>query len=75
LNSYRITEGKDGSFKGWSRSSLLAKNIPLYFMKALPIDERFILLIGGSKKPGLFDVVDKIPEFSLYLLAIDKDDR
>ena len=44
-------------------------------MKALPIDERFILLIGGSKKPGLFDVVDKIPEFSLYLLAIDKDDR
>ncbi len=31
-----------------------------------------MLLIGGSKKPGLFDVVDKSPEISPYLLAIEK---
>ena len=64
--------GYDGSFQGWSGPASLSKNIPLYFQKVLPIDERFMLLIGGSKKPGLFDVVDKSPEFSLYLLAIEK---
>ena len=72
MHSYRVSIADDGAGKGWNLSKL-DKNIPLYFQKVLPIDDRFILLIGGSKKANLFDNVDKSPEYTLYLLSIGNE--
>jgi hypothetical protein len=49
----------------------------IYFQKIVPIDERFLLLVGGTmptsqKKPSLLDLADNEPESSLYLLGIER---
>jgi hypothetical protein len=49
----------------------------IYFQKIVPIDERFLLLVGGTmptsqKKPSILDLADNEPESSLYLLGIER---
>lgn len=76
MHRYRTAEGFGGDFKGWSfpaggRAIKLDTTIPPFFQKILPLDERYLLLIGGNYSPNFFDPVADVPESSLYLIALD----
>jgi hypothetical protein len=52
----------------------------IFFQKIVPVDEKFLLLIGGTSptsdykdsKPSLLDMAYKEPESSLFLVEVVK---
>ena len=45
------------------------ENLPLYYQKVIPIDERFFLLVGGAKNPNINALLERPIEHSLILVS------
>lgn len=47
----------------------MSENLPYYYQKVIPIDERFLLLVGGAKNPNIDAPLEKAIEHSLILVS------